>query len=213
MPEGHTHLTRFSNISSIRSCWLQPIGTFRRVVDVVTVPEDPAEAFVSASVDEASESFDAYFRSSKQPLVSMAYLLTGDLQAAQDLTQEAYLRTWSRWGRISKYDDPQAWTRRVLYNLIVSQGRRNTVRRKVVEPPRSVPPPDESHLLLAAALRSLPENQMRALVLHDGAGLSVQEVAIEMKVPEGTVKSWLSRGRSAAALVLTSEPRPRTGGT
>lgn len=43
---------------------------------------------------------------------------------------------------------------------------------------------------------------MRALVLHDGAGMSIQEVASEMKVPEGTVKSWLSRGRSAAALKL-----------
>ena len=170
------------------------------------------EAFVSASDDDDSASFDAFFRAAKQPLVTMAYLLTGDLQAAQDLTQEAFLRTWSRWTRINKYDDPQAWTRRVLYNLIVSKGRSNKVRRRVVELPRSVPPPNESHLMLATALRSLPENQMRALVLHDGAGMSVQEVAFEMKVPDGTVKSWLSRGRSAAALSLTSSASPAKEG-
>jgi RNA polymerase sigma-70 factor (ECF subfamily) len=183
---------------------VQPIDPLGRVVVVVTVPADRAEAVVSASADEAADSFDAYFRTSKQPLVSMAYLLTGDMQTAQDLTQEALLRTWSRWKRISRYDDPRAWTRRVLYNLAVSQSRRNKTRRHAAVLQRAVPAPDESHLLLATALRALPENQMRALVLHDGAGMSVKEVAIEMGVAEGTVKSWLSRGRSAAASALTS---------
>jgi RNA polymerase sigma-70 factor, ECF subfamily len=168
------------------------------------VPEDRAEAFVSTSEVDDSASFDSFFRTAKTPLVSMAYLLSGDLQVAQDLTQEAFLRTWSRWSRISTYDDPQAWTRRVLYNLVISWGRGIKVRRRQVEAPRSVPPPDESHLMLAVALRSLPEDQMRALILHDGAGLSVREVAFEMNVPEGTVKSWLSRGRAAAAHSLTT---------
>jgi RNA polymerase sigma-70 factor (sigma-E family) len=165
---------------------------------------------VSASTDDASASFDAFFRKSKAPLVAMAYLLTGDLHSAQDLTQEALLRTWSRWTRISRYDDPQAWTRRVLYNLVVSASRSNKVRRRALDPPRSVPAPDEAHLMLAATLRALPERQMRAMVLHDGAGMSVQEVAVEMSAPEGTVKSWLSRGRAAAALSLAS-PNAKEG--
>ena len=88
---------------------------------------------MSASTDDGSASFDAYFRRSKQPLVAMAHLLTGELETAQDLTQEAFLRTWSRWTRISKYDNPQAWTRRVLYNLIVSRSRGNKVRCKAVD--------------------------------------------------------------------------------
>jgi RNA polymerase sigma-70 factor, ECF subfamily len=168
---------------------------------VDTLPKDRAEAFVSPA-DDDSATFDRFFRTAKQPLVSMAYVLTGDIQVAQDLTQEAFLRTWSRWHRISHYDDPQAWTRRVLYNLIISRSRSNKVRQREADPRRSAPPPGESHLLLAAALRSLPENQMRAMVLHDGAGLSVKEVAFEMKAAEGTVKSWLSRGRASAALHL-----------
>jgi RNA polymerase sigma-70 factor, ECF subfamily len=53
---------------------------------------------------------------------------------------------------------------------------------------------------------------MRALVLHDGAGMSVHEVATDMNVPEGTVKSWLSRGRTAAALILTSTSSPSKEG-
>jgi RNA polymerase sigma-70 factor (ECF subfamily) len=143
----------------------------------------------------------------------MAFVLTGDLSAAQDLTQEALLRTWVRWPRISSYDDPQAWTRRVLYNLAVSKNRSDRVRQQTTgEVPRSSPAPDETHLMVAAALRSLPENQVRALVLHDGAGMSIGQVAAEMKVPEGTVKSWLSRGRALAAKAIDStEPIAKEG--
>ena len=80
------------------------------------------------------------------------------------------------------------------------------------EVPRTTPAPSETHLILATALRSLPEDQVRALVLHDGAGHSISEVASEMKVPEGTVKSWLSRGRAAAAKAMdSSEPTAKEG--
>ena len=161
--------------------------------------------------DDRSASFDSYFRSSRQPLVAMAYVMTGDLQVAQDLTQEAFLRTWSRWRHVSTYDDPKAWTRRVRYNLVVSNARRDRVRRRSGPVPVPVSPPDESHLMLAAALRALPRNQMMAIVLHDGAGMSVHEVALDMKVPEGTVKSWLSRGRAAAAAKLGPAPIGRDG--
>lgn len=155
-------------------------------------------------MDSRSAAFDDFFRSSKRSLLALAYVMTGDLPSAQDLVQETLLRTWVRWSRISRYDDPLAWARHVLYNLAVSKKRSDSVRRSVIEEPQSsIPPPNESHLMLAAALRSLPKNQMRALVLHDGAGLSVKEVAADMKVAEGTVKSWLSRGRASAASAMS----------
>ena len=58
------------------------------------------------------------------------------------------------------------------------------------------------HLDVVDALRRLPSDQQRALVLHDVIGLSVAEVARELRVPEGTVRSWLSRGRAALAADL-----------
>jgi len=162
-------------------------------------------AEVSSRSDVQADSFDVFFRESKKPILAMAFVLTGDLASAQDLTQEAFLRTWVRWSRVAKYDDPQAWTRRVLHNLAVSKSRGDRVRQRAPgEEPRSIPAPNDSHLMLAAALRSLPENQVRALVLHDGAGHSISEVATQMQAPEGTVKSWLSRGRAAAAKAMDS---------
>jgi RNA polymerase sigma-70 factor, ECF subfamily len=177
-----------------------------RVIHVATVFPGERSRYVNDETDIDALSFDAFFRTSKKPLVAMAFLLTGNLSTAQDLTQEAFLRTWTHWSRVRTYDDPRAWTRRVLYNLIVSQARSDRTRRALVDRPPSVPPPDTTHLALAAALRSLPENQMRAIVLHDGAGVPVSEVAAEMNVPEGTVKAWLSRGRAAAAVALNSTP-------
>jgi RNA polymerase sigma-70 factor (ECF subfamily) len=147
-------------------------------------------------------SFDAFFDTFKKPLVGVAYLLTGELQTAQDLTQEAFLQTWRRWAQVREYDDPKAWTRRVLLNLVTSDHRKNKVRRRTIESVTSIPPPDELHLVLTSALRTLPENQMKAVVLHDGVGMSVRELASEMGVAEGTVKSWLSRGRAVAAAAL-----------
>ena len=80
-----------------------------------------------------AETFDAFFRDTKRPLLAMAFVLTGDLATAQDLTQEALLRTWMRWALISKYDDPGAWARRVLFNLAVSKCRSDRIRKATNE--------------------------------------------------------------------------------
>ncbi len=161
--------------------------------------------------DEAS--FDAFFRDANQRLLGQAYLLTADLARAQDLTQEAFERAWVHWRRVSRYERPEAWTRRVLHNLCVSEWRKQ--RRREERPPGTplvVAAPSEDHLLLLEVLRSLPLDHARALVLHDGAGLTVAEIAAELSVAEGTVKSWLSRARSRAAAVLGSAYQLEPGG-
>jgi RNA polymerase sigma-70 factor (ECF subfamily) len=160
---------------------------------------------VSNRRDVQAQSFDLFFRESKKSLLATAFVLTGDLATAQDLTQEALLRTWARWPQVENYDDPHGWTRKVLYNLAVSKSRGDRIRRETPsEVSRPTPAPAESTLILAEALRSLPENQIRVLILHDGAGVPVREIAAEMQVPEGTIKSWLSRGRASAAKAMDS---------
>jgi RNA polymerase sigma-70 factor (ECF subfamily) len=64
------------------------------------------------------------------------------------------------------------------------------------------PEPDVEALELARALDTLPPPQRTAIVLHDAGDLSVADVARELDVPEGTVRSWLSRGRKALAAEL-----------
>jgi RNA polymerase sigma-70 factor (ECF subfamily) len=63
--------------------------------------------------------------------------------------------------------------------------------------------PGPERVALARALATLPERHRRALVLFYVADLSVGEIAAQEKVAEGTVKSWLHRGRAALAAQLS----------
>ena len=124
------------------------------------------------------------------------------------------MRAWLRWGTIGGYDDPEAWVRRVAHNLAVSRWRRarKLVLSASVPVARTESPGQRIPIL--AALQALPGPERRAIVLHHVAGLPVTEVAIELRAPEGTVKSWLSRGRTRLAAELDRlehEPRQHEG--
>jgi RNA polymerase sigma-70 factor, ECF subfamily len=145
--------------------------------------------------------YDEFFAETRPGLVGIGLALTGDLQIAQELAQEALIRAWVHWRRIRNYDQPAAWARRVVRNLAADRAKH--LRRTPVTPPvEHVPAPTPDRLALISALAMLPRQQREALVLHDGIGLSVAEVAIELGVPEGTVRSWLSRSRAMLAPIL-----------
>jgi RNA polymerase sigma-70 factor (ECF subfamily) len=175
-------------------------------VEAVTVT---SLAVLAAGAAGAAEiEFDHFFRNHRSRLMGQAYVLAGNSAGAQDLVQESFLRAWQHWQDLRGMDDPEAWLRRVMYNLAVSQWRRN--RRLVplgdIEESGFDEHPEAG--ALAAALRSLPRRQAQAIVLHDAAGLSAAEVAKELDVPEGTVRSWLSRGRAVlAARLVENESR------
>lgn len=151
---------------------------------------------MSEARDEAG--FDSFFDGSWKRLQGQAYVLTGSRETAQDLTQEALLRAWRRWDTVSKLENPEAWTRKVLQNLCIESWRKSR-RRKLKADVRVHDRIPDSHDEIAQAMRSLPSNQAKALLLHDGLDMSVSEVASELEVPEGTVKSWLSRSRKVVA--------------
>src|SRR5262249_39574400 len=136
--------------------------------------------------------------------VAMTYALVGDIGDAQDIAQEAFCRAWQRWAVIVRYDNPVAWIRRVATNLACSRWRRRRVadRHRRAERPPVAPPRAPDRRALVHALRSLPADQRKALVLHHLVDLSIAEVAGELGVRAGTVKSWLHRGRLALAASL-----------
>jgi RNA polymerase sigma-70 factor (ECF subfamily) len=147
----------------------------------------------------AAAEFEAFFRSTGPGLVGLGYVLTGNPTQAQDLAQETMTRAWERWGQVGGYDNPASWCRRVLLNLATTEWRTTRRRSGTAAPEGQTPAPDLEAIFLAQALRTLPEGQRHAIVLHDGAGLTVAEVAAQLEVPEGTVRSWLSRGRRLLA--------------
>ncbi|THV27718.1 SigE family RNA polymerase sigma factor [Glycomyces paridis] len=139
-----------------------------------------------------------------------AYL--GDATEAQDLVQEAFLRAWQRWDRVGGYEEPVAWVRRVAWNLATSRHRRNQVARKFLQKssaPEPAPAASPDHVALVAALKQVPAKRRQALVMHYMADMTIAAIAKETGAREGTVKSWLHRGRKELAALMREEtPAP-----
>ena len=151
--------------------------------------------------------FDGFYAAHFQSLTIQLYAYTGDLPAAQDVVQEAFYRAFARWTRVSDMDDPLAWVRRVAWNLATSQWRRartaaRFARRHRVE---HAPEPGPDRVALTRALATLPPQHRRAVILHYLADLPIRDIAAQEGVPEGTVKVWLHRGRTALATRLTDK--------
>jgi len=156
-------------------------------------------------VDAAT--FDAFYSASFPRLVGQVYAMCGDFTEAQDCVQEAFVRAWDHRRQLAAVQSPEAWVRTVAWRLAVSRWRR--ARRGVTFADRSHsqarPGPDVDHTALVSALRLIPEEQRRAVVLHHLCDLSVADVAAETGVPVGTVKARLSRGRAALAGLLDGD--------
>jgi len=156
---------------------------------------------------ERDARFSAFMAEHGATLLHTAWLLCGDAHRAEELTQQALVRTYAAWDRVE--GDPLAYTRRVLVNLRVDTWRRR--RREVLtdEPPeQGAPDPhrtthDRDQLVRALAL--LTPSQRRIVVLRHLVGLPEAEVAAELGVSLGTVKSTASRGLVRLREVLADE--------
>jgi RNA polymerase sigma-70 factor, ECF subfamily len=152
------------------------------------------------------ESFDDFYAASMQRVVGHLHAMTGSRAEAEDAVQEAYARAWARWGRLSRYHDPEAWVRTVAYRVFVSAWRKAASRMNAHT--RHGPPARDSgvspdYVAIIEALRKIPASQRQVIVLHHLVGRSVDEIAHEAHLPAGTVKARLSRGRRALAELLS----------
>jgi len=153
----------------------------------------------ASTADDVQRDFDEFYAVAHKGLTLQLYTYLGDLEEAQDVVQEAFCRAYARWKKVSGYDEPGAWVRKVAWNLATSRFRRQRTAKKFwrAEREEHVDGPSPDRVALTRALATIPAQQRRAVVLHYMAHLSVAEIAEQEGVAEGTVKSWLSRGRTA----------------
>jgi RNA polymerase sigma-70 factor, ECF subfamily len=143
-------------------------------------------------------------------LVGQLTVITGSQQEAQDAVQEAFFRAWSRWARVSQYEDPEGWVRRVAINAATSSWRK--LKRMVPMPmPRERDGAsvgggvDQAAMALdlLATIKQVPRREREALVLFYVADLSIQGVADSMGIRPGSAKALLSRGRQRLHALLS----------
>jgi len=155
-------------------------------------------------------SLEALFRQSYGSIVQSLALAGGNLAAAEDATQEAFAQAWVSWSRISRYDNPGAWVRRVAINKLRNAHRSRlrgeaAVRRMNSEEASGTSPAErESDLVLG--LQRLPYKQRVCAVLFYVDGLSTAEVADAMGISQGSVSQHLNRARTALRTHLEVTP-------
>lgn len=165
--------------------------------------------------------FDETFRAHYGPLVRSLAVACGDADLAADCVEDAFERAYVRWRKVSHYDNPVAWIRRVAINRLRDHLRREERRARATErlwgdARVSVELPEPPDDRLQRALAALPDQQRIAVSLFYVADLPVAEIAETMSLSSGAVKYHLHAGRNRLRSVLepqrgTDEPDEEPG--
>ena len=159
----------------------------------------------------AEQALAELYHASYRRLVAQMYAFTTELTEAQDVVQEAFARALARPRGLDDVDNPEAWLRTVALNVVRRRWRRRQLLDTILLRDRPVTPlvasaPGPERADLRAAVAALPRPYREVIVLHYLADLAVDEVAQLLDVPIGTVKSRLSRARTALAARLDGYP-------
>jgi len=164
---------------------------------------------VDPPVEAAPERFEDFYMREYFAVVGLAYALSGSRWVAEDLAQEAFIAAHRDWDRISTYDRPGAWVRRVVANLSVSAFRRRVAEAKALARiafgQAAMPDLAAGDPEFWAAIRSLPRRQAQVVALYYLEDRSIAEIAEILAVTNGTVKRHLHDGRRSLARRLGSE--------
>jgi RNA polymerase sigma-70 factor, ECF subfamily len=159
------------------------------------------------------DDFESTFRAHYGRLVRALTVVAGSQEAASDAVQEAFVKAHLRWRKVSQYDDPVAWIRRVAINKLKDEHRRAGRKQRAVER-MSVnyqeagggePTFDE----LGSVLAELPRQQRLCVALFYIEQLSVAEIATALDISDGAVKFHLHRGRERLRGLLAEEGTQR----
>jgi RNA polymerase sigma-70 factor, ECF subfamily len=166
----------------------------------------------------------------KRKVFHIGYKFTGRHDDAEDLTQEIFLKLFRSLEKFNRDADFSTWLSSVARNFCIDHYRASKREKEVLvedlvafdlapastgsSPHRALEDRDRRSFLLRG-LEALPDKLREAVVLRDLQGLSYQERADRLGLPEGTVKSRINRGREELSRLLLraqQAERGRSGG-
>jgi len=163
----------------------------------------------------ADQSFDTEVARHLRTLREAARRLTGSVDEADDLVQDAVMRAWTFWDRFEPGSNSRAWLHRILVNTFINAYRKRRRERDLYRAASEETKREEVTAFslrqaerdglsdeIGAALRSLPVEFRAVVELVDLKDLSYREVASELGCPIGTVMSRLHRGRKQLHSIL-----------
>ena len=175
---------------------------------------DDIDALIRRCLAGDQLAWEAIVRHYRRKVFNVAYKFVGKHDEAEDLTQDIFLKIFKSLDTFDRRANFQTWLISVSRNLCIDHYRsvrkeRETVDRDVDTAELSAAAPGQSQIaaleqrdrveLLREALASLPKTLRTAVLMRDLRELSYHEIARELRLPEGTVKSRINRGRSELA--------------
>jgi RNA polymerase sigma-70 factor (sigma-E family) len=187
--------------------WLQERNlavAIKTEAEAIDVPFRPMSEDLVA--DQAvAQLYSNYYRS----LVRLAGLLVRDEPTAEEVVQECFIAMHDGWHRLRAEDKALSYLKQAVVNRARSVLRhRSVVDRNAPKPAPDMPSAEQGAITLLersaviSALRALPDRQRQALVLRYYADLSEAQIAENMGISKGAVKSHTARGMSSLRAVL-----------
>ena len=161
----------------------------------------------------------------RRKVFHIAYKFTGRHDEAEDLSQEIFLKVFKSLEKFNRDADFSTWLSSVARNYCIDHYRASKREKEVLvedlvafdlapasfgNPHRALEERDRRSFV-RKGLEMLPEKLREAVILRDLQGLSYQEMAERLRLPEGTVKSRINRGREELARLLLRAQQPARG--
>ena len=161
------------------------------------------------TLDDEGQDFDNFYRAEYGRMLALGVALTGDRAAAEDLVQDAFVSANRQWVRIGTYDSPAGFVRRAIINRSRSRFRRRSREAAALARVAAEPVVDADGFVdtdaFWAAVRALPVQQMRCVVLRYVEDLDTAGIAAVLECAEPTVRVHLHRARLTLAVTLGLE--------
>jgi RNA polymerase sigma-70 factor (ECF subfamily) len=169
---------------------------------------------IERCLDGDQAAWDTIVRQQWRRVFNIAYKFVGRHDQAEDLTQDVFLKLYRSLNTFDRRANFQTWLTSVSRNLCIDHYRSARRERESID--RELDPADLAEAapgasayarlesrdrveLLREALGKLPPTLRAAVMLRDLQELTYQEIADRLRVPEGTVKSRINRGRTELA--------------
>lgn len=149
---------------------------------------------------EERVSFEGFFEAEHVRLFGALTLVTGNRAEAEEIMQDAFLRVWERWPRVSAMEEPAGFLFRTAMNVFRNRYRRATIalrRLANVAPTEDVLGTVDDRDMVVRALRELTPTQRAAVILTSYAGFTSEEAGHALGMKPSTVRTLATRARAA----------------